>query len=352
MGSVVKQAAGGYRARYRDATGKEHGRRFKKATEARAWVADQEAAVRRGDHVDTKTARMTVDAWLEKWLEGYASRRASTLRQAKVHARVISAEFGSRRLGDIRPSEVSSWVARLGETYADSTRYAIYRRFAQVMGDAVQDGLIPRSPCSRRTAPPQGAQRPGVATVEQIWQLHDVMDPHLRPAVLLGAFAGLRVSEVCGLRVGDIDLMRGIVSPEIQWGGGPLKSACSRASIPIPQELALMLAQYADQGPTFLSDDLGEPVGPWVVERAMRKARQEVADLPDGFRHHDLRHTFASLLIAAGLDVKTVQNRMRHASAVTTLNAYGHMFPDTDDRTRDAVAAVMRPAANLRPVAK
>ena len=49
----------------------------------------------------------------------------------------------------------------------------------------------------------------------------------------------------------------------------------------------------------------------------MRKARSEVKGLPAGFRYHDLRHYFASLLIADGADVKTVQTRLRHASAKT-----------------------------------
>ena len=63
--------------------------------------------------------------------------------------------------------------------------------------------------------------------------------------------------------------------------------------------------------------------------------------LPPGFRYHDLRHYFASLLIAAGLDVKVVQTRLRHASAVTTLNTYGHMFPDKDESARAAVSAAL-----------
>jgi integrase len=57
-------------------------------------------------------------------------------------------------------------------------------------------------------------------------------------------------------------------------------------------------------------------------ERAMRKARSEVRNLPAGFRYHDLRHYFASRLIADGIDVKTVQARLRHASAKTTLTTY------------------------------
>ena len=68
--------------------------------------------------------------------------------------------------------------------------------------------------------------------------------------------------------------------------------------------------------------------------------------LRDGFRYHDLRHYFASLLIASGADVKTVQARLRHASAKTTLDTYGHLWPDRDESTRAAVDAVLaaRPA--------
>jgi integrase len=67
-----------------------------------------------------------------------------------------------------------------------------------------------------------------------------------------------------------------------------------------------------------------------------------VPGLPEGFRFHDLRHYFASLLIASGADVKTVQSRLRHASASTTLDVYGHMFPDRDESMRAAVEAVFQ----------
>ena len=52
--------------------------------------------------------------------------------------------------------------------------------------------------------------------------------------------------------------------------------------------------------------------------------------VPDGFRFHDLRHYFASLLIAQALDVKAVQKSLRHSSAKTTLDTHGHMWPDRD----------------------
>jgi len=229
------------------------------------------------------------------------------------------------------------------EARSASYIYAVYRRLAQILGDAVQDGIIPRSPCSRKTSAGGGAQRPYVATTEQVWALHDAIDEHLRPAVLLGAFAGLRTSETCALRVSDVDFMRGIVSPAIQWPAEPLKSECSRTPVPIPQELALTLAAAVKKfgGESVVTDEAGRSSSPWELQRAVRVARKKVKGLPEDFRYHDLRHYFASLLIASGLDVKVVQTRLRHASAMTTLNTYGHMWPDADESSRGAVAVVL-----------
>lgn len=75
-----------------------------------------------------------------------------------------------------------------------------------------------------------------------------------------------------------------------------------------------------------------------------------VAGRSEGFRFHDLRHYYASLLIASGADVKVVQHRLRHASAKTALDCYGHLWPDRDESTRTAVERVMsaRLADSLR----
>lgn len=89
------------------------------------------------------------------------------------------------------------------------------------------------------------------------------------------------------------------------------------------------------------SDQWGNPAGPWTVERAVRACRGK-AGLTNDFRFHDLRHYFASPLIASGLDVKVVQASLRHASAKTTLDTYGHLWPDRDDSSRAAVATVYR----------
>lgn len=237
-----------------------------------------------------------------------------------------------------------AWTAQLKkEGRAPSYVYALHSRLSQIFTDAVHDGIVARNPCSRRTSPPMGKQRPYVATTEQVWALHDAFPVGVRPAVLLAAHAGLRLAECAALRITDVDLETGVIHPTIQWPDKELKSERSGTAIPIPREMSQILAEAARRGngTTFLDDEWGNPGSPWTIQRAMRDARDQV-DLPDGFRFHDLRHYFASLLIASGLDVKVVQARLRHASAKTTLDTYGHLWPDRDDSSRAAVAAVYK----------
>jgi integrase len=182
------------------------------------------------------------------------------------------------------------------------------------------------------------------------------MEPRYRAGLLLGAFAGLRVSEVCGLRVSDIDFLRGVIRPVFQHPAEELKSETSRTPIPIPNDLVLELSRHVEDysGQWVMSTETGGQMGPWALQGALKVAKSAVEGLPEGFRFHDLRHFYASLLIASGLDVKVVQARLRHATASTTLDTYGHLWPDSDESTRAAVGSVMatrsgNPAANLRP---
>jgi integrase len=333
-----------WRARYVDPSGKEVERSFHVKAEATAWITAQTADIAKGSYVAPKDAVMTFDAWAEKWLANYSkSRRQSSARQAKTHLKTIREEFGPMTLAEIKPSMVTAWTGNLKDDYKPSTIYALYRRLTHVLDDAVHDGLLARNPCSRRTAPSIGHVEQFCPTTEQVWQLHDAMPEHLQVAILLGAFAGLRVSEAVALRIEDVDFTRGVVFPKVQWSQGqgwsaPLKTKGSSAPVPIPRELTLMLSSSVQQfvGPTLVTNGRGKPVGPWIVDRAVDKVRQV-----DELHFHCLRHHLASLLIGSGCDVKTVQARMRHSSARTTLDVYGHMWPDKDETTRVAIGGVI-----------
>lgn len=213
-----------------------------------------------------------------------------------------------------------------------------------MLADAAHDGIILCSPVSRRTAPGKGAQRPYVATTAQVRAIHDALPDNLRALVLLDAFAGLRRNEIIALRTEDVGFMRAVITPPVQYGGLPLKTEESRNPIPIPTEMALELGRMPAKWGTCLivTNQWGRQATPTYVNAELTSACKTVEDLPEGFRLHDLRHYFASLLIAAGLDVKTVQARLRHTSAKTTLDVYGHLWPDRDESSRAAVSAAFK----------
>ncbi len=347
-----------WRARYVDDRGREHTKAFTRKVDATRWLDNQTASIVSGTHVAPRDAQLTVQQWCDLWIEGYKVNRESTVRQARTHFHQIMDEFGGMPLSALRPSQVKAWVARLqAEGQSQNYVYSLHSRLSQIMSDAVHDGVLGRNPCSRRTAPPMGKQKVYVATTEQVWAIHDAMPDNFRVAVLLGAFAGLRVAEVSALRLSDVDFTRGVVHPVRQWPEEPLKTPGSDAAIPIPRDLALLLAASVKKYPSNMmvtrgsattrvgalaANGLGADCAPpWSIERAMRDVRRKVESLPEEFCFHDLRHYLASLLIASGADIKTVQARMRHASARTTLDTYGHLWPYADESTRSAIGAVI-----------
>jgi len=151
------------------------------------------------------------------------------------------------RLSAMRPSHVKTWTAGLrmeGKQSNDGTLgplavsyvYACHARLAQIMSDAVAM-LAPHLSRSGEAAPLCRHDR---ATLG----LSDVMPERLGAAVLLRALAGLRLAESCGLRVSDVDFMRGIVFPRMQYPAEELKTEISRTPILVGQSLALQLSAH------------------------------------------------------------------------------------------------------------
>ena len=205
------------------------------------------------------------------WLESYAHRE-STERQAKVHLARIRKEFGPLPLMAVDEMAVKQWMAKLKrEGLSQSYRFALHSRLSQVLGDAVYAKKLSANPCGKRTTPGAGKPRPYVATEAQLWQLYELADEKYRPAILLGALAGLRVAEVCGLRAGDVDLDSRVILPAVQYPAEPLKTEMSMTGIPIPDSFAGKLKRLLN-GRTegwVAEDDGGTQLGPWKVERHM-----------------------------------------------------------------------------------
>ncbi|MEX0426066.1 tyrosine-type recombinase/integrase [Nocardioides sp. DS6] len=172
-----------------------------------------------------------------------------------------------------------------------------------------------------------------------------------RAYVALCALAGLRKGEAAGVQVGDIDFLRRSlrVQRQIQRDRSsfkvvPPKYGSERTVYP-PDELVLILSQHIkEHTPEGEPDRWMFTVGDGpLYDNAITwrwRATRDAAGLST--RLHDLRHFFASGLIASGCDVVAVQTAMGHASATTTLNTYSHLWPTAEDRTRGAASVLAK----------
>jgi integrase len=178
------------------------------------------------------------------------------------------------------------------------------RRVLEVVHQVVAEHQVERFSVVR-TAPSIGVQRVYVATTDQVWQLYGLFPARMRLAVVLGAFVGLRLAEACGLRVEDVDFLRAVVYPKVQYPARPLKSKTSKTPVPVlvslVEQCSAQITACGRYATLLTGEDQGQ-LSPWAIERAMRKARSEVKGLPAGFRYHDLWHYFASLLIPRSSD--------------------------------------------------
>lgn len=164
---------------------------------------------------------------------------------------------------------------------------------------------------------------------------------------------GMRQGECFGLTVDRVDFLRRTVRVDRQLvsarGGppefGPPKSKAGFRTVPIPEVIGAALAEHlaryrpGTNGLVF-TNTAGRPLRRNTVGSMWHRAATQ-AGLPAWATFHDLRHFYASLLIARGCSVKAVQKRLGHQSAMETLDTYGHLWPDSDDETRDAVDHVL-----------
>jgi integrase len=266
--------------------------------------------------------------------------------------------FGKRPIASIRPTEVQAWVRNLSTTLAPGTVEVVYRYLAAVFRAAVEDRVIATSPCRGVKLPRAEKVRLEPLTTEQVLALVEAVDDRYAAMVVTAAGTGLRQGEVFGLTVPRLDLLRRQLRVEqqlISIQGRPpfLAPPKTPASVRLPDVVIDALARHmAAYQPgelgTVFSGERGEPLlRNRFSERVWRPAVAR-AGLRVGTRFHDLRHYYASLLIRHGESVKTVQARLGHASATETLDTYAHLWPDSEERTREAVDSAFSPAVAPR----
>ena len=350
MANIAKRPNGQWRARYRDAAGKEHSRHFGRKVDAQRWLDGVTASVVRGDYIDPKAGRVTVREYAGAWQSAQVVRETTAANVSSVLSRHVLPILGDRPLAQVRHSEVQGMVRALSDTLAPGSVAQVFKVTKRMFAAAVLDRTIASSPCVGVKLPTD--HRPDVTppTVVQVGALVDATEERYRAAVVLLAGSGLRIAELLGLRLEDVDFLRRTVKVERQrlrsGGVGPPKTRKSQRTVPLGQVVIDALAAHLTTFPSeewLFTDRLGRPTMYHQWQDVWGAARQAAGiDLDT----HALRHFYASALINGGASVKVVQERLGHGSAAFTLNTYSHLWPDDDELTRTVMDAAFAPLAD------
>lgn len=333
-----------WQVRYVDPTGKERSKNFGRRTDAQKFLVTVEADKLRGAWTDPEAGRISFAEWNQQVQAGRVHLADSTrLSDGSVIPSLLLPSFGEMPLVAIEPSHVRAWVAELVDGgYAPSTVRRAYTLLQMALELAVEEGRLPRSPCRRIALPKVEHEEKRFLTASDVLKLAEAIEPRYRGFVLTGAYTGLRPGELAVLRVERLDLLRRQLRVE-----EPLKSPSARRTVSFPpflaDELAHHLAAYpADIGRVFTAPG----GGPLRLHTWRRRYRYPAVEATVGrpMRPHDLRHTHAALLIAAGEDPYVISKRLGHASIRTTYDVYGHLFEGRDREAADRLEEVARQA--------
>jgi integrase len=349
MASIEKVGPKKYRARYRTPDGASRSRTFGRRVDAERFLTSVESSKFQGLYVDRSAGRVALRAYVAEHLERqpWRPRTKAVATTSLAHALAV---MGDRPISTIRPSDVQAFVTALD--LAPGTVRTVLQHLRTVMRSAVRDNIIARDPTVAVKLPRAIGSVIEPLSDEQVQRIYEAASPPFGGGVVLGAALGLRAAEAAGLTADRIDWLRRTVRIDRQWsqagGWAPPKTRASTRTIPVAGEvlevLAAHIVEFGLGGERSIVHwaHVGRdgPMHHMAWARAMRSAVAG-ADLA-GVSFHDLRHHYASKLIAAGCSVKAVQCALGHEKASTTLDTYGHLWPGDDDRLRAAVGTTWK----------
>jgi hypothetical protein len=232
-----------YRARYRDPGGQERARVFTRRGDAQRFLTEIENRKLRGTWTNPTLGRVRFREWLQEWWATTTNLRRTTAVRDETYLRLyVLPRFGDLPLAAIAQRDVRAWVADLtSRELAPATVVKAYHLLGKVLAGAVDAGMIAQSPCRRVSLPKIEREEMRFLTPVEIARLADAIRPGYRALVLVGAYGGLRIGELAGLRRERVDLLRGTVEvAEImtEVAGklqvGPPKTRASRRTVGLP----------------------------------------------------------------------------------------------------------------------
>lgn len=336
--SIQKTAQGTFRARYRDATGRQITKTFKTKADAVIW--EREGLRQRdlgGIGIISNTG--TVRQWANQWLGNARNLAPGTLDTYQRDLdRYILPTIGELRLTHLTAEDIDELLtAELERGLAPSTVHRHYRTIRRMLRVAVDRGRIASNPCEKVQPPRIPHREMRFLTIPQVEKLAETISDRYRAWVLVAAYGGLRWSEMLALRPQDFSEGVLDVNAQLQLQGGEYvrtqpKSKSGRRKVPLPpsvaDELAMHIDAYADD--TIFVNQHGRPMNDMSFRGNVFKPALVRARIDRQTRIHDLRHTAVAIAIQAGAHPKAIQRRLGHASIALTLDVYGHLMPDME----------------------
>ena len=343
------------------------GRRIRKTFEsksaAKLWRQDALVALREGRIRATPGQRL--DEAARGWLDGaragqVLNRSGDRYKPSAIRAydqnlrlRVLPA-LGDRRLSELRRTDLQALVDRLvSEGASPATVMTTMLPLRAIFRRAVSRGDLDVNPTTGLEMPAVRSRRARIASPADAERLLDALDPRDRPLWATALYAGLRRGELTALRWSDVDLAAGTIRVQRGWdaveGEIAPKSREGRRTVPIPAVLRDHLLEHRMRQ----EDPTGQVFGgPYAVRAALDRAarvRRERDDLT-AIGLHEARHTYASFMIAAGVNAKSLSTYMGHANIAITLDLYGHLLPGSEDKAAAMLDAFLaRSAGGTNP---
>ncbi|WEV69929.1 site-specific integrase [Bifidobacterium sp. ESL0775] len=358
-----------------------HNRKFESRGDAESYAAAMEDDLRSGRYIDPADRSKTFASVATEWFKSKNAVKATTRDRLGRELRIYCLpKWGAIPIRAISEASINEWVAQLldgsapanlksggdpsplspgtikhvvGVTFGSVLRYAAKPSRKWIAFNPLEDVRLPKD-----TKPEKRAYLTDSEVELLAESAEGVGQPQDGLIVLTLAYTGLRINELFALQVQDVDLKARRLKVSKTWtrdGGrqilGTPKSGITR-KVPIPAFLVPRIKEQIDGRPfdswLFPNSQGGHIADPNWRDRVWRKAvAGSGLDVPN-LVIHSLRHTYASLSIAAGASVKTLQSAMGHADATETLNIYADLWPEQLDNVADALDLRRREALKSR----
>lgn len=352
-GTIYKQPDGLWHGQIKLPNGKRKGVYGKKQKEVQEKLAVLRREIDAGLH-GISTAEQTLKQFAEDWVERHSTdRRTKTISGYKGYLLNHLDVIGDILLSKLRPLDVQNHYTRKLETLSSTTVNHIHSFIRVVLESAVRLGIIPRNPAAYTDVP-------GIKTREMVplsetqMKLFLASIAHERDKTfwVMALSTGMREAELLGLRWSDVDWERSQVRVratlhrlEGEYVLEETKNVSSQRVLPLPiaavqvlkeqqakqeENKALLGNAWQDKWGLIFTTDAGMPIHATPLLRRFRRILSRL-DLLESIRIHDLRHTFATLLIERGVHIKLVSELLGHSSINITLATYGHVTPRMKD---------------------